>query len=101
MPRTLAALAVLTFGSACLATGETDEESPDPGDPAHVGTHAVVQLEDPESDICAHLPPAGACAQLCDRDALLEHVPAGSCAVFHCELTDGRAVGVHVCRPED
>ena len=101
MTRTLAALTVLSFGSACVATGDTDDEPQPPGDYAHASTHAVVELGDPESDICAHLPPSGACSKLCDREALLEYVPAGSCAVFHCELTDGRVVGVHACRPED
>ena len=69
-------------------------------EPAHGDMPA--QLENPdetEADVCTLLPVDGACSVACDHAALVNYAPPGTCVVFVCDLTDGREITVHACRP--
>lgn len=103
MSRSRFALVAIFCGSACLI-GD-DEPSVDthiPDDDGRTNISAAVELPDGGYNICEHLPAEAPCSLLCDRDALVEqYVPESSCAVFVCELTDGRRISVHACHPPD
>jgi hypothetical protein len=88
-------LLALLGGSACVALEEPLDGGPGPGDPAQGVTAAQLAVGPPE--VCDLLPTEGACRHACDADALAMHVPSGTCAVFYCELLDGRAISVHAC----
>lgn len=90
-------LVALLSGSACVAVDEPPDAEPEPGAPAQGVTSA--QLAIGPAEICDMLPPDGPCSQACDPDALASYVPAGTCAVFRCDLLDGRSISVHACRP--
>lgn len=103
MLRAWLALALLVCVAACL---DTDDDRDDAvvlaGDDARANIRASFGLPDEPYSICEHLPETGPCALLCDRDALVDqYVPAGSCAVFSCELGDGQTINFHACDPGD
>ncbi|MBA3391949.1 MAG: hypothetical protein H0T89_04855 [Deltaproteobacteria bacterium] len=80
-----------------METTLTEDEVPDH---AIVSTHVAGSMIEPVApSICELLPAEGACAQLCEPDGLDELIPAGTCAVFACALTDGTFVRLHGCRP--
>ncbi len=86
-----------TAGFAC-ADVETEVSVDDlRGETAHLVMDGT--CETPVADVCDVLPAEGPCAAGCDREALITHVPAGTCAAFYCELTDGRTAVFHACRP--
>ena len=91
-------------GSACVASEANDvlvSEGRTLGDDA---AHAYVVSDmniAEEPGICDLLPSCGVCSVACDHDALIEHVPPGTCAAFFCELTDGREVSFHACHPHE
>ena len=95
-------LVALLSGSACADVEEPPDQGPDepdPGDPAQEVTAA--QLSVGPGEVCDMLPPEGPCSRACDHAALEEYVPSGTCAVFRCELLDGREISVHACHPGD
>ena len=66
---------------------ENDDVAPDPRASVTAGVPAAPEAE---RNICELLPSGGPCARACEPDAMIaEHVPAGSCAWFSCELSDG------------
>lgn len=92
-------LVALLGGSACVAVDQPLDAEPELGDPAQGVTSA--QLVVGPAEVCDMLPPEGACSQACNQVALADYVPPGTCAVFRCELLDGRAITVHACHPGD
>ncbi|MDB4962689.1 MAG: hypothetical protein JWP01_2688 [Myxococcales bacterium] len=108
LPRQLA-LAALLGCAACVEAGEPVGEADVPedditvvSDPAHGGRPAQVDTpEEAEPDVCSVLPRDGACSVACDHAALMNYAPPGTCVVFVCDLTDGRVLTVHACRPVD
>lgn len=91
-------LVALLSGSACVAVDEPVVPGATLGDQAHQVTSA--QQEEP-ADVCDVLPVDGPCSYACDFATLSSFVPLGTCAVFHCDLLDGREISVHACRPDN
>lgn len=97
--------AVLVCASAC-AVEDGELRSTDTTTPGELTVDDTLVLQGAAStepdDVCSLLPPDGPCALACDEEALAEqYVPAGVCAAFLCELTDGRSIAVHACRAGD
>ena len=89
-------------------TGETAAvstwvRSPDePGAPRpNAGLRAVDSqaVATDTENVCDLVPAEGPCADLCDPEALAEHIPEGTCVTFVCHLTDGRRVLTGGCKP--
>ena len=96
-------LVALLSGSACADVEEPLDPGPggpEPGDPAQEEVTAA-QLSVGPLEVCDMLPLEGPCSRACDNAALQEYVPSGTCAVFRCELLDGREISVHACNPGD
>lgn len=88
----------LLSGSACVEVDEAVNPGATLGDQAQLVTSAQRDIE--EADVCAMLPVDGPCSHACDVATLVSFVPAGTCAVFHCDLLDGREISVHACHPD-
>ncbi len=93
-------LVALLSGSACVEVDEAVQPDAPLSDQAQQVSSAHMDDED-EADVCDVLPIDGACSYACDFAMLASFVPAGTCAVFRCELLDGRTVSVHACRPDE
>ncbi len=91
-------LVALLSGSACVAAEEPVDPGATLGDQAQQVSSAHIDDEE-HSDICGVLPVDGPCSHACDFATLSSFVPAGTCAVFRCDLVDGRTISVHACRP--
>lgn len=79
---------------------ESPEHEPPLMDVASTGVEAELSAE-VEPSVCELLPDDGsACSAACDPEQLSEFVPAGTCAVFACTLTNGDTIGVHACAPQ-
>jgi hypothetical protein len=102
MPRIWLSIAMAIAGSACAGDDASTDDTDPSDDDGRASVTASVALPDADQDICGALPGTGPCSLLCDRDALVEqYVPANTCAVFVCELDDGRRVTMHACHPPD
>lgn len=101
-PRRLLLVALLS-GSACVADTAGVEEGATLGDQAQQVTSAQRDMDEEgeEVDVCTVLPVDGPCSHACDHATLVSFVPTGTCAVFRCDLLDGREISVHACRPQD
>jgi hypothetical protein len=99
MPLHRLVLVALLSGSACVAVEEPAAPGATLGDQAQLVTSAQRDMEEEEADVCAVLPVDGPCSHACDFVTLVSFVPAGTCAVFRCDLLDGREIAVHACRP--
>lgn len=89
----------LLSGSACVAVDEAVDPGATLSDQAQQVTSAQRDIE--EADVCAVLPVDGPCSHACDVATLVSFVPVGTCAVFRCDLLDGREISVHACRPDE
>ncbi len=91
-------LVALLSGSACVEA----HQAVDAGTTlcAHAQLVTAAQRDVEEADVCDVLPLDGPCSHACDSATLSGLVPTGTCAVFHCELLDGREISVHACRPD-
>jgi hypothetical protein len=49
------------------------------------------------TDACDMLPPDGPCAAACDPVALQAFIPAGTCVLIDCTLTDGSTIKIGGC----
>jgi hypothetical protein len=94
-----ALLAGAALGGACIAGDDPAPDAAPPGYQLESVQAASGVLEAATPSVCDYLPPDGPCAAACDPETLAGFVPAGSCAVFACTLTDGRTLTVHVCAP--
>lgn len=99
-PRALLLVLAATAGG-CTEVGDAPADIVVVRDTPHASTSARMARV-PVADVCDVLPQEGPCACACDHDALVEgFVPPGTCAAFHCELLDGRAIAIHACHPDD
>jgi hypothetical protein len=95
-------LVMLVSGSACVEGNEPVDPGATLGDQAQLVTSAQRDMDgEEEPTICDVLPQDGPCSHACDFATLSSFVPAGTCAVFHCDLLDGREISIHACRPGD
>lgn len=95
-------LVALLSGSACVAVDEPVDPGATLGDQAQLVTSAQRDMDgEEEADVCDVLPVDGPCSHACDLATLVTFVPAGTCAVFRCDLLDGRGISVHACHPDD
>ena len=94
-------LVALVSGSACVEVEPPAPTGPTLGDQAQLVISAQRADDDQseDDDICSVLPVDGPCSQACDAAMLSSFVPPGTCAVFRCDLLDGRTVSVHACHP--
>jgi hypothetical protein len=101
MSRIWLASVLIGVGVACADDSDGDDIQPSDDD-GRASIRGSVALPEADENICAALPGSGPCSLLCDRDALVEeYVPVDTCAVFVCELDDGRRITAHACHPPD
>jgi hypothetical protein len=92
------ATALVLALAGCIDDGAI-VDSPSSDELAALSAERAVAGDD-ATDVCALLPDCGACSLACAPEQLVEqYVPDGTCAVFACELTDGRLLHVSVCNP--
>jgi hypothetical protein len=101
MTRPAAVTLAFLLGSACVDDAEVVSETRTLSDDARAAVTDEMESA-PAPDVCDLLPDdCGACSVACDWSALSEYVPVGTCAVFVCELVDGRKVSFHACHPHE
>ncbi len=99
MTRYTRTLLAVLCASGCAVSGD-DTTAGDDVTHEDVGGELMIDVatgEEPEPNICELLPPCGPCSLACDPDALAETIPAGTCAVLVCTLTNGERIQVHAC----
>lgn len=109
IPRGVERPGVLAICAALLLFGGCAVDTTLPGNDDDVPDHAIVSthvagsmvagsmIEPVAPSICDLLPEDGVCARLCEPDGLDDLIPAGTCAVFACALSDGTFVRLHGC----
>jgi len=100
-------LKLITLTAALILSACLDESAPtstDSGDDETVelardvpGDKADDIEDEGERNICDLLPTEGACAHACDPETMMTFVPEGTCAVFHCQLSDGTIYNTGGC----
>jgi hypothetical protein len=92
----LAVLSSLLF-AACAASPTVESPEGRPASEAEVA--ALAKVDDGQSDlVCERIVETeGPCAVACDKAALREYIPFGTCALFLCTLDDGTSAHVGGC----